>query len=174
MLDSLSTKFLEGCLAPVYGKFCEDSIVIVQITDLTTLRLLALSGLEGLVSAQHRERIFSEESVADRQSFYPRLPSYVAVMRALIFFAAIAPLISPLLATAIPKYNKRDTGLKVVLSQVRATEVNAVMENTGTEALKLLDYGTLMDKNPIQKLNVFKDGENKFPIVHFIYTERRP
>lgn len=95
-------------------------------------------------------------------------------MRALIFFAAIAPLISPLLATAIPKYNKRDTGLKVVLSQVRATEVNAVMENTGTEALKLLDYGTLMDKNPIQKLNVFKDGENKFPIVHFIYTERRP
>jgi deuterolysin len=81
-------------------------------------------------------------------------------MQALVSFAAIAALVTPSLAAAIlPNLIRRDAGLKVELSQVQKTEVNAVMTNTGNEALKLLDYGTLMDKNPVQKLNVFKDGK---------------
>jgi Deuterolysin metalloprotease (M35) family len=81
-------------------------------------------------------------------------------MQALFSFAAITALVTPSLAAAIlPNLIRRDAGLKVELSQVQKTEVNAVMTNTGNEALKLLDYGTLMDKNPVQKLNVFKDGK---------------
>jgi len=81
-------------------------------------------------------------------------------MQFLVSFAAIAALVTPSLGAAIfPTIIRRDVGLKVELSQVQKTEVNAVMTNTGIEALKLLDYGTLMDKNPVQKLNVFKDGK---------------
>jgi Deuterolysin metalloprotease (M35) family len=90
-------------------------------------------------------------------------------MQALVSFAAIAALITPSLAAAVfPRIIRRDAGLKVELSQVQATEVNAVMTNTGNEALKLLDFGTLMDKNPVQKLNVFKDG--KASLFHFPFT----
>jgi deuterolysin len=81
-------------------------------------------------------------------------------MQAILSFAAVAALLTPSLAAAIlPSLIRRDAGLKVELSQVQKSEVNAVMTNTGNEALKLLDYGTLMDKNPVQKLNVFKDGK---------------
>ncbi len=79
-------------------------------------------------------------------------------MQALVSFAAIAALVAPSLAAALPRINERDAEVKVELSQVRTTEVTAVLTNTGSQALKLLDYGTLMDKNPVQKLNVFKDG----------------
>ncbi|ERF75064.1 hypothetical protein EPUS_04846 [Endocarpon pusillum Z07020] len=79
-------------------------------------------------------------------------------MQTVVYFAVVAALVAPSLAHTIPRIIRRDAGLKVELSQVLATEVNAVMTNTGSESLKLLDYGTLMDKNPVQKLNVFKDG----------------
>jgi hypothetical protein len=85
-------------------------------------------------------------------------------MQALVALAAIAALVAPSLAHAVPRLDTRGTGLKVELSQGSATEINAVLMNTGSEALKLLDYGTLMDKNPVQKLNVFKDGEYSDPI----------
>ena len=80
-------------------------------------------------------------------------------MRALTSLTAIAVLITPSLAHVIPLISKRDGRLKVELSQAHRTEVNAVMTNMGSESLKLLDYGTLMDKNPVQKLNVFRDGD---------------
>lgn len=77
-------------------------------------------------------------------------------MHTLAVLSAAAALVVPSLASVLPR---RDAGLKVELSQVRATEVNAVLTNTGNEPLKLLDFGTLMDKNPVQKLNIYKDGE---------------
>lgn len=86
-------------------------------------------------------------------------------MQTVLYFAAVAALVAPSLAHVIPRIIRRDAGLKVELSQVLATEVNAVMTNTGSESLKLLDYGTLMDTNPVQKLNVFKDGKVKVPDV---------
>jgi Deuterolysin metalloprotease (M35) family len=89
-------------------------------------------------------------------------------MQALVAFAAIAAFVLPSLSYAAPLVSKRNAGLKVELSQAKATEVNAVLTNTGGEALKLLDYGTLMDKNPVQKLNVFKDGKCWIPFFqHF-------
>lgn len=80
-------------------------------------------------------------------------------MRALASLTAIAVLVTSSLAHVVPLISKRDGRLKVELSQAHATEVRAVMTNMGSEPLKLLDYGTLMDKNPVQKLNVFRDGE---------------
>ena len=88
-------------------------------------------------------------------------------MEALTALTLIAVLVTPSSGHAIPLLSKRDGQLTVELSQAHATEVNAVMTNTGSEALKLLDYGTLMDKNPVQKLNVFKDGEHTYLSFHF-------
>jgi Deuterolysin metalloprotease (M35) family len=88
-------------------------------------------------------------------------------MGALTSLTLIAVLVTPSLGHAIPLISKRDSRLKVELSQAHATEVNAVMTNTGSEPLKLLDYGTLMDKNPVQKLNVFRDGKCSYLSFHF-------
>lgn len=83
-------------------------------------------------------------------------------MEALTALTLIAVLVIPSHAHAIPLLTKRDGRLTVELSQAHSTEVNAVMTNIGSEPLKLLDYGTLMDKNPVQKLNVFKDGGHNY------------
>lgn len=82
-------------------------------------------------------------------------------MKYLAPLQAIVALATPLLAAALPLIDKRDVGVKVELSQRHATEVNAVLTNSGSEALKLLKYGSLMDKNPVEKLSVFKNGEQR-------------
>ena len=75
-----------------------------------------------------------------------------------VYFAAVAALVVPSLTAVVPRTNQ-PAELKVELSQVQLTEVNAVMTKTGSETLKLLKYGTLMDRKPVQKLDVFKDGQ---------------
>ena len=49
--------------------------------------------------------------------------------------------------------------LRVFLSVINetTTEISAVMTNTGDESIKLLDFGTFMDPNPVQKVNVYQD-----------------
>ena len=79
-------------------------------------------------------------------------------MHAPLFLAAMVALVTPTLSAVLPILSKREAGLKVELKQKVASSIEAVMTNTGGESLKLLDFGTLMDKNPVQKLNVFKDG----------------
>jgi Deuterolysin metalloprotease (M35) family len=82
-------------------------------------------------------------------------------MRAFASLPALALSITPALSYAIHRLERREAGLTVELTQLNATEVNAVMTNAGSEALKLLDYGTFMDTNPVQKLNVFKNGKRR-------------
>ena len=78
-------------------------------------------------------------------------------MRAFTSLLAITAVVSSCVAHTL--ISKRDTPLKVELSHIKAAEVNAVITNTGNEVLKLLKYGNLMDKYPIQKLDIFKDGK---------------
>jgi hypothetical protein len=93
---------------------------------------------------------------------------YQQKMGALVCLLAVAGLVTSSLAAALPVVERRDAGIKVELSQNGATEVNAVLTNSGGETLKLVNYGTLMDKNPVQKLNVFKQGTPKFPAHHLV------
>lgn len=93
---------------------------------------------------------------------------YQHKMSALIRLLAVAGLATSSLAAALPVVERRDAGIKVELSQKGATEVNAVLTNSGGETLKLVNYGTLMDKNPVQKLNVFKQGRPNFPPHHLV------
>jgi Deuterolysin metalloprotease (M35) family len=87
-------------------------------------------------------------------------------MQAVISLATFAALVAPSLAAAVPHIHGQNTGVKVELSQGHNTKVHAVMINTGSETLKLLNYGTLMDKNPVQKLNVFKNGQYCYLHIH--------
>lgn len=80
-------------------------------------------------------------------------------MGALTRLLLVAGLVTSSLAAALPVVVRRDAGIKVELSHKDTTQVHAVLTNSGSETLKLLNYGTLMDKNPIQKLNVFRDGK---------------
>lgn len=78
----------------------------------------------------------------------------------MLFFGAVllAAVAVPVLASPIVAFNKRSTGLSVELSTVSGTEVKAVLTNTGGESLTLLNFGSFMDANPVQKVAVYKDG----------------
>jgi hypothetical protein len=67
--------------------------------------------------------------------------------------AAIAQLVS-----AVPMHFKRDSGLSVELTDAGAAGVGMKVTNTGSEALKLLTYATLLDNGPVNKLRVVQDG----------------
>lgn len=70
----------------------------------------------------------------------------------------------PLLASATPYYklNRRAGNLSVELSQAGAVEVKASVTNIGAEAVHLFTDGTILDRAPVQKLDVTKEGEYRW------------
>lgn len=76
------------------------------------------------------------------------------------FFKALlgVALAIPVLSFPIAPYSRRATGLAVELSVVGDTEVKAVVTNTGAETVSLLNYGSFLDPNPVQKVEVYQDG----------------
>jgi deuterolysin len=63
------------------------------------------------------------------------------------------------LASALSGLDKRDSPLDVSLELTGNTEVKATIKNTGTEDLKLFKTGTFLDDSHVEKVEVFKAGE---------------
>lgn len=74
---------------------------------------------------------------------------------------ALVALASPAFSAAI---ERRTTGLDVKFEAIGNTEIKAVLTNTAGEDLKLYTAGTFLDKAPIRKANVYKDGKFSFPV----------
>ena len=62
------------------------------------------------------------------------------------------------LASAVPMHLKRDNSISVELTDAGAAGVGIQVTNTGSEALKLLTYATLLDDAPVNKIRVSQDG----------------
>lgn len=63
-------------------------------------------------------------------------------------------------ASALPRAaNRRSTGIQLELVQEGATDIKALVSNTGSEAVRLFIEGTILDTTgPVQKLDVVQDG----------------
>lgn len=62
------------------------------------------------------------------------------------------------MASAV-SFDKRDSPLDVSLEVTGNTEVKATIKNTGSEDLKLFKTGTFLDDSHVEKVEVFKSGE---------------
>ena len=62
------------------------------------------------------------------------------------------------MAMAAPANKKRANALDVKLEQIGNTEVRAVISNNGVNNLKVLKTGTILDTNPVEKVQVFQNS----------------
>jgi hypothetical protein len=57
--------------------------------------------------------------------------------------------------------NRRENTISVELTDAGAAGVGMKVTNTGSEALNLLTYATLLDDAPVNKLKVVQDGTSQ-------------
>ncbi|KAL1632544.1 hypothetical protein SLS58_011361, partial [Diplodia intermedia] len=69
-------------------------------------------------------------------------------------FIAGLSFLASLAAAASVDVNKRDTPLDVKLELLGNTGVKASITNTGASALKLFKIGTLLDEQPVEKVEI--------------------
>lgn len=62
------------------------------------------------------------------------------------------------MAMAAPANKKRANALDVKLEQIGNTEVRAIISNNGVNNLKVLKTGTILDTNPVEKVQVFQNS----------------
>jgi deuterolysin len=75
-------------------------------------------------------------------------------------FQVLSVLALASLATAVSDaLDKRDSPLAVSLEVTDNTNVKATIKNTGTEDLKLFKTGTFLDDSHVEKVEVFRSGE---------------
>jgi deuterolysin len=72
------------------------------------------------------------------------------------FLTSVSLLVT--LANAVT-IGRRDEPLSVKLEMTGNTAVQAVITNSGNEALKIFKTGTFLDSSPIEKAQVFKNGK---------------
>jgi hypothetical protein len=77
----------------------------------------------------------------------------LATMR-ILHLATLASLAS----AASVDISKRESPLYVKLEMASNTAVKAYIINTGSTALKLFKIGSLLDDNPVEKVEVFQGG----------------
>lgn len=75
------------------------------------------------------------------------------------FVAAACP-VSPLAIDLVPR---NETAITVRLSATGNTAINAVITNTGDDTISLLNLNSLLDPDPVQKVEIYKDGMNPVP-----------
>lgn len=71
------------------------------------------------------------------------------------FFSSLAALATLATAATI----KRDSPLDVKLESIGNTGLQATITNTGSDSLKIFKTGSILDKAPVEKIQVFKGGE---------------
>ena len=73
-------------------------------------------------------------------------------------FAAFVIAATPVfpLAIDIPPHN--EGGISVQLSAIENTVVKAVITNKKDETISLLKLNSLLDPDPVQKVEIYKDG----------------
>lgn len=72
------------------------------------------------------------------------------------FFTGLSLVASALAARM--DVTKRDSPLKVEIQSVGNSAVKAVITNTGSDAIKLMKTGSILDKNAIEKAEIFSGG----------------
>lgn len=77
------------------------------------------------------------------------------------FFTGLSLIASVL---AIPtEVTRRDNPLKVEIQSVGNSAVKAVVTNTGSEPIKLMKTGSILDKAAVEKAEIFSGGTFAFP-----------
>lgn len=67
-------------------------------------------------------------------------------------------------ALAIPtEVTRRDNPLKVEIESVGNSAVKAVVTNTGSEPIKLMKTGSILDKAAVEKAEIFSGGKWAVP-----------
>lgn len=56
---------------------------------------------------------------------------------------------------------KRDSPLKVEIQSVGNSAVKAIVTNTGSEAIKLMKTGSILDQTAVEKAEIFSGGTYK-------------
>ena len=79
-------------------------------------------------------------------------------------FIAGLSFLASLAAAASVDVNKRETPLEVKLELLGNTGVKASITNTGSSALKLFKTGTLLDQQPVEKVEIHAAGMWTAPI----------
>ena len=82
-------------------------------------------------------------------------------------FVAGLSFLASLAAAVSVDANKRDSPLDVKLELVGNTGVKALITNSGSSALKLLKVGTLLDKQPVEKVEIHAAGSYIQPTLAF-------
>jgi Deuterolysin metalloprotease (M35) family len=86
---------------------------------------------------------------------------------------AIATLAALVSSKAI-KLDKRAPALDVKLSAQGNTLVKAVVTNTGSSAVNLLNKGTFLDNAAVEKVTVSSDGRSHFYTILFTGSSQLP
>lgn len=73
-------------------------------------------------------------------------------------FAAFVAAASPVFPLAIDLLPRDEKAITVQLSAAGNTAINAVITNSGEDTISLLNLDSLLDPDPVQKVEVYKDG----------------
>ncbi|OAL73506.1 hypothetical protein A7D00_1533 [Trichophyton violaceum] len=84
-------------------------------------------------------------------------------MKFLTALSAIGALVATATAAAVPNTPAKQSMIDVQLSATGNTMIKATITNKGDKALNLLQFNTILDKNPTRKVRVYQNGtEVKF------------
>lgn len=84
-------------------------------------------------------------------------------MKFITLFAAAASALS---------IQQRASSLDVKLEMVGNSEVKATITNIGSENVRLLKTGTILDSAAVEKTNVFSGGKLVLSVVHAVTASR--
>lgn len=81
-------------------------------------------------------------------------------MRSIATLATAATLAASALGSVLPFAKRADKTpeLEVTLSQVKDTQVKAVVKNVGEEEVSLLNFNFFKNKAPVKKAGLFREG----------------
>ena len=91
-------------------------------------------------------------------SYNSLLGLYTSKMRWGSLVTVLASLTASAASYSIGHLPKRDLGVEVVLSSAGNTEVKAVVTNRGSSKVSLLNFNSVLDPAPVQKVSVQKNG----------------
>lgn len=76
------------------------------------------------------------------------------------YLSLATALMASLAASAAVQLHRRAPSIDLKLTVTGNTIIDAVLTNTAATPLGLLNYATFMDRAPVQKVLVFKDGQS--------------
>lgn len=93
-------------------------------------------------------------------------------MKFLTALSAIGALVATATAAAVPNTPAKQPMIDVQLSATGNTMIKATITNKGDKALNLLQFNTILDKNPTRKVRVYQNGKLALiPLYNSLYID---